>query len=235
MVSGLHSSNSLEQLVVAVGRLDENLRLVEPARSFLEFANARVPFRERLRQVAIEGEPLTIQAGAHEGEHDGRRSHQRYDLHAQAMSATDEIGARVGYRGDNRPPKAARGRRLTPSADDPVQILCFRVLVQHLRIRVPAAASPALSETGGPILDARPQTAAKAARRFARVLRSSRQNFPEPGRPDQKQFSILHFIFWRSRWRHGTDTFSFLSISESAINGRPINAVGSEEWILSTK
>src|SRR3954469_21881157 len=63
--------DSQKQCVIAIGRLDKNLCLIEFARSLFEISNACVPFRGSLGQVAVKGKALTVQSGSHERQHNG--------------------------------------------------------------------------------------------------------------------------------------------------------------------
>src|SRR5450759_3588335 len=59
------AKNAIEQFLVAVRRLNEDLRLLQPSRLFLQFPQRFFPLGLRYRQIAVKYKTLSVQAGGH--------------------------------------------------------------------------------------------------------------------------------------------------------------------------
>jgi len=89
----------VEHALVAIRRLDEDLRAPELARLVLERAQRSIALAFTHRQVAVEGKALAVwAAGAHQSEQDRRRTDQRRDANSQSMRARHQAGTGIGHR-----------------------------------------------------------------------------------------------------------------------------------------
>ena len=84
-----------QQGVVAVGRLDEDLALVQAAGLFFDFPDGGAPLVRLGRDVAPEGEGLPVQPRGHQGEHQRRGAYERDDGDAVPVAEGHERSAGV--------------------------------------------------------------------------------------------------------------------------------------------
>ena len=87
---------------VAVGRLDEELRLVLGVGTALKRLEARAAFTAIGGQVAVEGKALSVETAGHDGEHHAARADEGHHLEALLLSDADDVGPRVGNGGTAR-------------------------------------------------------------------------------------------------------------------------------------
>ena len=79
-----------EQRAVAIGGLDEDLRVPGAPGLGLERLNRGGAGVGLYRQVAVKGESLAVHAGGHQREHDRRWPDERHDDDPLAMGLGDE-------------------------------------------------------------------------------------------------------------------------------------------------
>ena len=84
-------------LVVAIGRLDKELRLVFGIDAAFQRLDALDAFARLDGQIAMEGEALSVESRAHDRKDDGRRTYQRNDLQVLALGNGYDIGTRVSH------------------------------------------------------------------------------------------------------------------------------------------
>ena len=219
----------MQQFLVAVRRLDEDLRLLQPPRLFLQLAQRFFPFRIRDRKIAVKCETLSVQAGGHEREQYGGGADQRHDPDAVPVRVQHQFRAGVGDAGAARlghhaqVVSGAQGRR---QAGD---VRVRRMLVQGgdaqllqglgradlLQIR-----ARGLGVFGDEVL--------QRAHPLLHVLRDHRRKraVAQRGR-NEKQRAGGH----GQRGFYKTLTPCAASISVSAISGSPIRALGSSPRI----
>ncbi|ABA48265.1 hypothetical protein BURPS1710b_2913 [Burkholderia pseudomallei 1710b] len=120
----------IEHRVIAVRRLDEDLRLIRVARLLLEFAQALRARGGVDGQVAVEREALPVQPGGHQREQDRARPDERHDLYAALVRAPHEQRAGIGDGGAagfrHEPRVGAREHR----REQPVDLARGRLHVQ---------------------------------------------------------------------------------------------------------
>ncbi len=86
-------------LVVAVGCLDEYLRLLLGIGSLLQPVQTLGTLGRLYGQVAVEGEALSVEARSHDREDDGRRTDERNDAQSATLCQCHDIGTGVGNGG----------------------------------------------------------------------------------------------------------------------------------------
>lgn len=96
-VRGTDRHDGVEEMVVAVGCLNENLGLTVFHAHRLQLLESSFPIRLLHRQITVEGKILTAQSGGHEGQHDGGGPHQRHHLYAQTVRLAYHQMPRVGH------------------------------------------------------------------------------------------------------------------------------------------
>ena len=87
-----------EKRLVAIGRLDEDLRLALAARALLERSDAARPLARLARQVTAEREALAFEPRGHERERDRARPDERHDAEACRVRRFHERRAWIGDR-----------------------------------------------------------------------------------------------------------------------------------------
>ena len=85
-------------LVVTIGSLDEELRLVFGVDALFESLDTLDAFARFDGQITMESEALSVESRAHDRKNDGRRTYQRNDLQVLALGNGYDIGTRVGHR-----------------------------------------------------------------------------------------------------------------------------------------
>ncbi len=90
----------VEELVVAVGGLDEDLRLVVAVDGHLDALEKGVALAQFDGCIAVEGEVLSVESGGHEGQHDAAGPHEGHHLDAAALGFGGDEGAGVGDTGE---------------------------------------------------------------------------------------------------------------------------------------
>ena len=104
-----------EELLVAVGSLDEELRLAFGLRTAFEAADRLHPFGRLDGQVAVEGERLPVEPRGHDGQDDGRRPDERHHADTVAVARLDDqcpgIGDARHARFRDNPRRAALNER----------------------------------------------------------------------------------------------------------------------------
>lgn len=98
-IRGEYVDGRFDEAHIAVGRLDEDLRLLVFEHPLFQKFQFPVQLGAAGRQVAVEAEVLPVEARSHQGEQDGRRAHQRHDLDAPLVRGLHHKGAGVGHAG----------------------------------------------------------------------------------------------------------------------------------------
>ncbi|EEF27495.1 conserved hypothetical protein [Ricinus communis] len=83
---------------VAVGRFDEQLRLLFLARALFQVLDALGALGGVGRQVAVEGEALPVQAARHDGQQQRRWPDQRPHRNLVLVRQPHQVGAGIGHR-----------------------------------------------------------------------------------------------------------------------------------------
>ncbi len=96
-IGGTDRHDGVEKMVVAVGCLDENLRLMIFQAHRLQLFETSFSIGLLHRQIAMEGEILTALSGGHKGQHDGGRPYQRHHLDAHPVRLGHHQMPRVGH------------------------------------------------------------------------------------------------------------------------------------------
>ena len=84
---------------VAVGRLDEELRLVFVARTGFQLFEALGARAAVDGKIAVEGKALSVEARRHHGEENARGAYQRHDAQAFLLGDGHQVGTGIGHRG----------------------------------------------------------------------------------------------------------------------------------------
>src|SRR5713226_188025 len=90
-----------KRAVVAVGRLDEYLSLLELPRLAFEFFQRRNELGRCYREVAVKREALAVQTRSRERQQNRGGSAQRNDAHAPLVRESHQACARIGNRGQS--------------------------------------------------------------------------------------------------------------------------------------
>lgn len=96
-IGGTDRHDGVEQVVVAIGRLDENLCLMIFQAHRLQLFESSLSIRLFHWKISMESKILTAQSGGHEGQHDGGGPHERHHLDAQPMCLGHHEMSGVGY------------------------------------------------------------------------------------------------------------------------------------------
>ena len=88
------AENVLHHLVVAIRRLDEELRLMLVVDALLQLPELPGAFLRLDGQIAVEGETLSVEPRSHHGKNDGRRPHERH--HPQLLALGNGHHVRTG-------------------------------------------------------------------------------------------------------------------------------------------
>lgn len=96
-IGGADRHYGVEEMVVAIGRFDENLCLMIFQAHRLQLFETSLSIRLLHRKIPMESKILTAQSGGHKGQHDGGGTHQRHHLDAQSMCLGHHEMSGVGY------------------------------------------------------------------------------------------------------------------------------------------
>ena len=220
-----------EERVVAVRRLDEDLRLLrgraERASSSRIAAAARGGSH---RQVAREAEALPLEAAGHESQQDRGRAGERHDAKPLRVGGGDQLRAGVGHR-------RRAGLRQEPERPGP------RAAARGARPRRRrGCARPARRSPRAAIGPGWPQAERKRRALFAfsttksrmpRTRSSTGAGSTASGAPSSARVTGMRYS--AAGGRHGTGAPSLRSMPASAMSGRPTSAVGSSPRMLARR
>ena len=129
-IGGADRHDGVEEMVVAIGRLDENLCLMIFQAHRLQLFESSLSIRLFHWKISMECKILTAQSGGHESQHDGGGPHERHHLDAHPVRLGHHEMSGVGHTRHTRIGKKSHMMPFQTGLQELLHIQRLVVLVQ---------------------------------------------------------------------------------------------------------